>query len=585
MGPKPAQEDDRKTGSSLQAIQHPGDLALGFGKDRLRGRVGAGGHLGRKGGKIHWPRGEGVGHDPAGTADVVKHPGQKRSHWHDAIMGAERMRKKRATKRGRAALIPKKKAIAAVLSDRSAALHGEDRARADGRKDAVLIAKRAVGGGDGVGHDPDCGVRQGFCQPFRRAGQVCPGKAKDSTADVRAGRARLPQRPFDGKADVACSAIGVGGDVGRPRLTPAKDVAGKVSHRCPAPGSPAIDAQDKLHLESPFAQEYQSNTIMRSVIAFRPGMAFCRREIRWNRLELRPSKVLLYNWYCFGIVRERGGIRWTRDRPSLGIRHHLAFTRGGPERCCPIFWRPSRRPCGRWSLPFRVGYAGAGSSGLMALADALELPGTFGIPPDRVPVLFAGGTAALLHMTGAVEDDPALALADLDASGLTSGDMIVILSASGTTPYALVLAKAAAARGIRVAGIANVPGSALLKHVEDAVLLDTGPEVVSGSTRMGAGSAQKVALNMLSTLIGIKLGHVHDGYMVNVVADNAKLMDRAARIVADIAGVPRSIAEAALTATGGAVKPAVLVAQGQSPEAARDRLTKAGGHLALVPND
>lgn len=233
----------------------------------------------------------------------------------------------------------------------------------------------------------------------------------------------------------------------------------------------------------------------------------------------------------------------------------------------------------------RVGYAGAGSSGLMALADALELPGTFGIPPDRVPVLFAGGTAALLHMTGAVEDDPALALADLDASGLTSGDMIVILSASGTTPYALVLAKAAAARGIRVAGIANVPGSALLKHVEDAVLLDTGPEVVSGSTRMGAGSAQKVALNMLSTLIGIKLGHVHDGYMVNVVADNAKLMDRAARIVADIAGVPRSIAEAALTATGGAVKPAVLVAQGQSPEAARDRLTKAGGHLALVPND
>lgn len=233
----------------------------------------------------------------------------------------------------------------------------------------------------------------------------------------------------------------------------------------------------------------------------------------------------------------------------------------------------------------KFGYAGAGSSGLMALADALELPGTFGIPPDRVPVLFAGGTAALLHMTGAVEDDPALALADLDASGLTSGDMIVILSASGTTPYALVLAKAAAARGIRVAGIANVPGSALLKQVEIAVLLDTGPEVVSGSTRMGAGTAQKVALNMMSTLIGIKLGHVHDGYMVNVVADNAKLIDRAARIVADIAGVPRSIAEAALTATGGAVKPAVLVAQGHSPEAARDRLTKAGGHLALVPND
>lgn len=233
----------------------------------------------------------------------------------------------------------------------------------------------------------------------------------------------------------------------------------------------------------------------------------------------------------------------------------------------------------------RFGYAGAGSSGLMALADALELPGTFGIPPDRVPVLFAGGTAALLHMQGAVEDDPALALADLDASGLRVGDMLVILSASGTTPYALVLARAARTRGIRVAGLANVPGAALLSLADIPVALDTGPEVVSGSTRMGAGTAQKVALNLISTLLGIKLGHVHDGYMVNVVADNAKLIDRAARIVADIAGVPRDAAEAALAATGGAVKPAVLVARGFSPATASDRLTKAGGHLAPLLQD
>lgn len=230
----------------------------------------------------------------------------------------------------------------------------------------------------------------------------------------------------------------------------------------------------------------------------------------------------------------------------------------------------------------KLGYAGAGSSGLMALADALELPGTFGIAPDRVPVLFAGGASALLHMTGAVEDDPALALADLDASGLGAGDMVVILSASGTTPYALVVAKAAAARGITVAGIANVPGSALLARADIAILLETGPEVVSGSTRMGAGTAQKAALNLMSTLIGIKLGHVHDGYMVNVVADNAKLIDRAARIVADIAGVPRAVAEQALTASGGGVKTAVLVARGHEPAAASDRLTKAGGRLALA---
>lgn len=233
----------------------------------------------------------------------------------------------------------------------------------------------------------------------------------------------------------------------------------------------------------------------------------------------------------------------------------------------------------------RFGYAGAGSSGLMALADALELPGTFGIAPDRVPVLFAGGTAALLHMTGAVEDDAGLALTDLDASGLGAGDMMVVLSASGTTPYALVIADAAKARGIKVAGIANVAGSALLARADIAVLLETGPEVVSGSTRMGAGTAQKAALNLVSTLIGIKLGHVHDGYMVNVMADNAKLIDRATRIVADIAQVPRDAAEAALTATGGAVKPAVLVARGLDPAEAEDRLKKAKGHLAQVLTD
>lgn len=228
----------------------------------------------------------------------------------------------------------------------------------------------------------------------------------------------------------------------------------------------------------------------------------------------------------------------------------------------------------------KLGYAGAGSSGLMALADALELPGTFGIAPDRVPVMFAGGTSALLHMTGAVEDDPSLALADLDHAGLQTGDMVLVLSASGTTPYALAIAEAAKARGITVAGIANVPASTLAQMADIAVVLETGPEVVSGSTRMGAGTAQKVALNLISTLIGVKLGHVHDGYMVNVMADNAKLIDRATRIVADIASVPRAAAQTALAATGGAVKPAILVARGLSPEAARDRLTKTGGHLA-----
>ncbi|MDQ1846660.1 N-acetylmuramic acid 6-phosphate etherase [Gemmobacter fulvus] len=227
----------------------------------------------------------------------------------------------------------------------------------------------------------------------------------------------------------------------------------------------------------------------------------------------------------------------------------------------------------------KMAYAGAGSSGLMALADSLELAGTFGIAPDRTPLMFAGGAAALLHLTGAVEDDPELARADVVQAGIGAGDVVLCLSASGTTPYTLVVAREAAACGATIVGFANVAGSALLDLADIPVLLDTGPEVVSGSTRMGAATAQKAALNLLSALVGVRLGHVHDGYMVSLIADNAKLVDRAARIVADISGVSRAMAEAALAQTGGAVKPAILVARGQSPAEAKAALAESGGHL------
>ena len=230
----------------------------------------------------------------------------------------------------------------------------------------------------------------------------------------------------------------------------------------------------------------------------------------------------------------------------------------------------------------RLGYAGAGSSGLMALADCLELAGTFGLPPERTPMLFAGGAGALLHMVGHVEDDAGAARRDLEAAGLTAGDMVLVLSASGRTPYALAVAAGARARGVVVAGLANVPDSPLLAAADLPVLIETGPEVVTGSTRMGAATAQKVALNMVSVLIGIGLGHVHDGYMVNVVADNQKLIDRAVRIVADVAGVGRAGAEATLAATHGAVKPAILVARGMDAAAAQAALENSGGHLSAA---
>ena len=231
---------------------------------------------------------------------------------------------------------------------------------------------------------------------------------------------------------------------------------------------------------------------------------------------------------------------------------------------------------------FKMGYAGAGSSGLMALADCLELWGTFGIPVARTPMLFAGGAAALMQMTGAVEDDPAQAIPDLTRAAFGVGDVVICVSASGGTPYTIAVAQGAKASGAQVIGISNVASSALLELADFPVLLDTGPEIIAGSTRMAAASAQKVALNMLSVLVGIRLGHVHDGYMVNVVADNAKLMDRAARIVAAVSGQDLASAHAALRSSGGAVKPAILIASGAEPAEALTTLQASEGHLSAA---
>jgi N-acetylmuramic acid 6-phosphate etherase len=196
-------------------------------------------------------------------------------------------------------------------------------------------------------------------------------------------------------------------------------------------------------------------------------------------------------------------------------------------------------------------------------------------------MLFAGGAEALIRMAGAVEDDAASALAEVAGAGLGPGDVVIAVSASGSTPYTLAVVEAARARGVRVVGIANVAGSALLGRADVAVLLDTGAELVAGSTRMGAATAQKIALNMISTLAGLRLGHVHNGFMVNVLADNAKLRDRAVRIVTAISGAGDAAARAALAATGGAVIPAVLIAAGaRDPAVAGRRLAASDGHLA-----
>ncbi|NTS31825.1 N-acetylmuramic acid 6-phosphate etherase [Phyllobacterium sp. BT25] len=221
----------------------------------------------------------------------------------------------------------------------------------------------------------------------------------------------------------------------------------------------------------------------------------------------------------------------------------------------------------------RLAYAAAGSSGLMALADALEIPGTYGISPERIVILIAGGIASLGRLAGSYEDDTSQATADIAAAGLGAGDCLIAVSASGTTPYALAAIEAGKQRGMTVIAIANNPAVPLFDKADIAITLETPPEMVAGSTRMGAGTAQKIALNLLSTLMAIHLGHVHDGYMVNLTADNHKLRDRAAAIVAAVGGCERGDAVRLLEASGGSVKAAILLAAGaEGPQKALEIL-------------
>ncbi|NMA99192.1 MAG: N-acetylmuramic acid 6-phosphate etherase [Phyllobacteriaceae bacterium] len=227
----------------------------------------------------------------------------------------------------------------------------------------------------------------------------------------------------------------------------------------------------------------------------------------------------------------------------------------------------------------RLIYAAAGSSGLMALADSLELPGTYGISSNQIVVLMAGGAEALVNMRGGPEDDGAAAREAVLALNPGPNDCLIALTASGSTPYPIEAVRAARAQGAATVGISNNAGAAIFDGVDVAVHLPTPAEVIAGSTRMGAGTAQKIALNMISTIMAVRLGHVHDGYMVNVVADNDKLRDRARGMVAAIAEVSVEKAGEALGLTDGAVKAAILVAKGADTDRAAQLLAQHNGFL------
>lgn len=217
----------------------------------------------------------------------------------------------------------------------------------------------------------------------------------------------------------------------------------------------------------------------------------------------------------------------------------------------------------------RLHYIAAGSSGLMAAADAQELGGTFSIPAAQIRIHMAGGLPTGPEMPGETEDDMSGLTAAL--GDVTASDAVVAVSASGATPYTVAGARIAAARGASIIAIANNPNTPLLALADHPILLETPPEVLAGSTRMGAGTSQKIALNMLSTLMAVELGHVHDGMMVNLRADNAKLRARAVHMVSRIAEVSVPVAESALERANGNAKLAALVAR-RVPKGEAERL-------------
>lgn len=226
----------------------------------------------------------------------------------------------------------------------------------------------------------------------------------------------------------------------------------------------------------------------------------------------------------------------------------------------------------------RLFYAGAGTSGRVAVQDAAELPPTFGF--DRARVLLAGGQAAQDRAEEGAEDDVVAAAAAVDEAGVGPRDALVGIAASGVTPYTVAAVRRAKERGAFTVGIANNPDTPLLTVGEVGILLATGPEVLAGSTRLAAGTAQKAALNALSTAVLVRLGGAYGNLMVGMRPVNAKLEKRAAAIVAEAAEVSLDTAAEVLARAEDDLRTAIVMARtGVDAERAREAVRQHGGRV------
>jgi N-acetylmuramic acid 6-phosphate etherase len=226
-------------------------------------------------------------------------------------------------------------------------------------------------------------------------------------------------------------------------------------------------------------------------------------------------------------------------------------------------------------------YIGAGTSGRLGVLDGAECPPTFNVTPDLVRGIIAGGEPALAHAVEASEDDPGAGARDLIASGFAPGDVLVGISASGRTPYVLGAIAKARDMGAITCGISCTPGSELSRAAGYPIEPVPGPEILTGSTRLRAGTATKLVLNMISTAVMIRLGHVYGNLMVNVQPRNKKLEDRARRIIQQAAGVSYERAAELLEAAGREVRTAIVMEKKKVPRAQAERLlAHARGRIA-----
>jgi N-acetylmuramic acid 6-phosphate etherase len=228
----------------------------------------------------------------------------------------------------------------------------------------------------------------------------------------------------------------------------------------------------------------------------------------------------------------------------------------------------------------RVIYVGAGTSGRIGVLDALEWPPTFGVDPDRIHAVVAGGAAATVHASAPAEDDAASGAAGIARLDAGPGDVVVGIAASGATPFVLGAMTEARRRGSVVIALSNVEGSPLAQMADVAITPVTGPEVLTGSTRMKAGTAQKLVLNMLSTAAMVRLGKVFSNLMVDMPPRNAKLVARAQRMVTAATGLDPEASARLLVEAGGSVKGAIVMALAKVDRLeAERRLTAAGGFV------